>query len=63
MFSETINPSCVVARLKMKKPEVVKVLALSGDGDMLVLRKNGEIRSIVCSEDVIKECENVALRN
>jgi hypothetical protein len=65
MLSDKINPADMLARIKSKtKPEVVQVLALSGDGDMIVLRYNGEIRAVSCDEDeIVTSCETVVMRN
>jgi GTPase len=63
MFSARINPPDLMARLKMKEPETVRVLAISDDGEMLVLRENGTVRSIHCIDDIVKRCDNVSLTN
>lgn len=63
-FSEKINPRNLAAHLDAKeKPEKVRVLAIAPDGEMLVLRASGDVRSIRCAEDTIKECRNIYLRN
>jgi len=62
-FSERINPTNIVAGLG-EPEEKVRVLAISKEGAMLVLRKNGDIRLVLSDKNkIVTRCENVALSN